>query len=222
MRNLLMVAMFLILMAFFAVPAHAEPSITGPTGLIVNPTADVTPTDHVWIAVNFFDNDKNTIWNANVTGSISENFELGAGIVHPDAGNDGFNCFAKYLFSPETEQWPGGAVGVTVVNIDSYNAVTYYVVGSKFFTFGKEATENASLHAGASYVTGDGNDQLNFFGGFDAEVMDNLLAIIEYNSDDSSIFNGLTYGARYYFSPKLTGQAGFIDGDLHLGASYVF
>jgi hypothetical protein len=67
MRHLAIVVATLALF-LVAHPASAEPSILGPTGLFVNPTADITPVDHMWVAVNFFDNGGSAIWNANVTG----------------------------------------------------------------------------------------------------------------------------------------------------------
>jgi hypothetical protein len=220
MRHVALAAGVIVFMILSALPVAAEPTMVGPTGLIVNPTADVTPADHAWLALNFFDNDGNSIWTANVTGSVSDNFEIGAGAVHPDEGDDGITFFVKWLFAPEAENWPGGAAGITVTDIAGVNSAQWYAVASKFFYFGESSSENASVHGGISYVTGDGDD--NFFGGMDVEIVKNLLAIAEYNSDKSSAFEGFTIGARYYFDPQFTGQAAMIDGDLHVGASYVF
>jgi len=222
MRNVVLAAGALAIFVAMTLPAAAEPTIFGPTGLIVNPTADITAVEHAWIALNFLDNDDNSIWTLNVTGSVSEQFEVGVGAVHPDDGDDGISFFVKWLFAPETEGFPGAAGGITITDVAGENTTMYYVVASKFFYLGEYASENASIHGGISYVTGSGEDDFGFFGGMDLEIIENLIAIAEYSSDDRQVYEGFTLGARYYFGPEFTGQAGFIDGDLHVGASFVF
>jgi hypothetical protein len=222
MRNIVLVVCISVMFFGLTLPAFAEPTIFGPTGLIVNPTADITPAEHAWIALNFLDNDDNTLWTANITGSVSENLEVGVGAVHPEDGDDGISFFGKWLFLPEEENMPGAAGGVTITDVAGENSTMFYAVASKFFYLSDEASENASIHGGISYVTGDGDDEFHFFGGLDVEVMEDLIAIAEYNSQDNAVYEGFTYGVRYYFGPQFTGQAGFIDGNLHLGASYVF
>jgi hypothetical protein len=222
MRNVSILAALLTTGMIFAFPVWAEPTITGPTGLIVNPTADITPADHAWIALNFLDNGSNSIWTANVTGSVADNFEIGVGAVHPDSGDDGISFFIKWLFMPEEENWPGTAAGVTITDIAGDNTTMWYAVASKFFYFGESASENASVHGGVSYMSGSGDENFEFFGGLDLEMFDNMLLIAEYNSDQETIYQGFTYGVRYYLDPQVTAQAGFVDGDLTVGASYVF
>jgi len=222
MRNFVIAASAFVLFLILTFPAAAEPTIFGPTGLLVNPTADITATEHAWIALNFLDNDNNSIWTANVTGAISEEFEIGVGAVHPDEGDDGITFFLKWLFWPETEKYPGAAAGLTVTDAAGENTTMYYVVASKFFYLADNASENASVHGGISLLSGDNDDELEFFGGVDVEIYEDLIAIAEYNSDEDSFYEGLSYGVRYYFGPQLTGQAGFLDGDLHIGASFVF
>ena len=222
MRHVVLGACALAVLFVWALPSAAEPTILGPTGLIVNPTADLTQVEHGWIALNFFDNSDNSVWTANVTGSVADNFELGLGAVHPDDGDDGITFFLKWLFLPEEENFPGGAVGVTATDIAGDSSQTWYLVASKFFYFGDKVTESASMHGGVSYITGADDEGIEFFGGMDFEFMDDFFAIAEYTSDENSIFEGFTYGVRYYFDLHLTGQAALIDGDLHIGASYIF
>jgi hypothetical protein len=221
-RVVLLAGLFVLITMMWALPSVAEPTILGPTGLIVNPTADITPVDHAWIALNFFDNNDNSVWTTNVTGAISEGFEISLGAVHPDEGDDGITAAMKWLFLPESENAPGAAAGVTFSDIAGDSVTTMYLVASKFFYLGKEASENASFHGGVFYTSGDLSEDVEFFAGLDVEVMQNLLGIAEYNSDDDSIFNGFTYGVRYYIGPEFTGQAAFIDGNLHIGGSYIF
>jgi len=222
MRNVVLSAGVIAVFLALTAPVAAEPTIFGPTGLIINPTADITAVEHAWIALNFLDNDDNSLWTMNITGSISEEFEVGVGAVHPDQGDDGISFFLKWLFLPEEENMPGAATGVTITDIAGDNSEMFYVVLSKFFYIGENASENASVHGGLSYVSGDGDEEFEFFGGVDVEIIENFIAIAEYNSEDSSVYDGLTYGVRYYFGPQFTGQAGFVGGDLHIGASFVF
>jgi hypothetical protein len=123
---------------------------------------------------------------------------------------------------PESENRPGGAAGVTITDIAGANTTMWYAVASKFFYFGENASENASLHGGISYMNGEGDENFEFFGGMDLEMFDNMLLIAEYNSDQKTIYQGFAYGVRYYLDPQITAQAGFVDGNLHIGASYVF
>jgi hypothetical protein len=222
MRNVAMWAIFAGLFLAVSSPTLAEPTIVGPSGLFVNPTADIPAQEHAWIALNFLDNDENSLWTLNFTGAVSEEFEVGVGAIHPDDGDDGISFFLKWLFLPESEKLPGAAGGVTVTDIAGFNSTTFYAVASKFFYLGDNASENASVHGGLSYVTGSGDDEFEFFGGLDVEIVQDLIAIAEYNSDEGAFYEGWTYGVRYYIGPQFTTQAGFIGGDLHIGASYVF
>jgi hypothetical protein len=222
MRNAALAVCAMVIFLGMSLPASAEPTILGPTGLIVNPTADITAVEHAWIALNFLDNDDNSLWTLNITGSVSEEFEVGVGAVHPDDGDDGLSFFLKWLFYPESEKFPGAAAGITITDVAGENTTMLYLVASKFFYLGDYASENASVHGGLSYVTGSGDDDFDFFGGVDVEIMESLIAIAEYSSDDRAVYEGFTYGVRYYFGPQFTGQAGFIDGDLTIGASLVF
>ena len=177
MRNVVLAAGILAVLFGTALPVAAEPTIFGPTGMIVNPTADITAVEHAWIAMNFLDNDDNSLWTLNFTGSVSEEFEVGVGAVHPDDGDDGISFFVKWLFMPEAENSPGAAGGVTVTDAAGENTTMLYVVASKFFYLGEYASENASVHGGISYVTGSGSDEFEFFGGLDFEVVENVIAI---------------------------------------------
>lgn len=222
MRRVFLVVCAFAVFFILVVPAAAEPTIFGPTGLIVNPTADITPLEHAWIALNFLDNGDNSVWTLNVTGSISEQLEVGVGTVRPDKGDSGYSFFGKWLFMPETETFPGAAGGVTVSDVSSENSTMWYIVASKFFELGQRATQNASLHGGISYATGSSNDDFEVFGGIDLEFSENMIAIAEFNSGGRTLFGGFTYGLRYYIGPQFTGQAGFVDGDLHIGGSFIF
>ncbi len=222
MRQLLTAAAALVFLLLWVMPATAEPTILGPTGLIVNPTADITPVDHAWIALNFFDNGSNSIWTTNVTGSMSDNFEVNIGAVHPDEGRDGITVGLKCLFMPESENAPGAAAGITFTDIAGDNVTSYYVVASKFFYLGDNASENASIHGGVTYVDSDGGDDFDFYVGLDVELVEKLIAILEYSGENTPYFDGFTYGARYYVGTQFTAQAAFIDGDLHIGGSFIF
>lgn len=222
MRHTFIVAGIIMMIAVIATPAYAEPTIFGPTGLIIAPTADLTPADHAWMAINFFDNEGSAIWTANVTGAILENFEVSIGAVHPDVGDDGITFSGKWLFLPAGETWPGVATGVTLTDVAGTNSTMLYAVASKFLYFGDNAEENASFHAGGAFVKTGKNEDFEYFGGLDLELVKNLILIGEYYSDEDSIYSGFSYGARYYLTHEFTIQAGVIDGDLTFSACYIF
>jgi hypothetical protein len=222
MRNVLIASVAFVLAIFIASPVSAEPTINGPTGLIINPTADITELEHAWISLNFFDNNGNTVWTTNLTGTVSEQFEISAGGTFAENGGDGLTFGGKWLFMRESENRPGAAAGVLFNDVSGSNTTTFYAVASKFFYFGEDASENASIHGGINLVTGDSDDTFEFFGGLDVMIVEDFIAIAEFNTDESNIFEGFTFGLRYYFGPQVTGQIATIDGDLTFGGSFIF
>jgi hypothetical protein len=206
--------------------ASAEPTVEGPSGLIVNPTADVATPESAWIGVNYisWDDDAldSTIWSYTLTGGISENFELGAMGTFAQKADDGFGINAKYLVLKETPEMPGIACGINYTDIGS-PITKVYAVGSKYFTADDSpAKKTMSVHAGVGYLDGkDMDSEWTIWGGADFNLNDKVIAIAEY-LDANEGFDGLTYGLRYYGSDNWTAQAAMIDGNLMLGSSFIF
>lgn len=206
--------------------AAAEPTIEGPSGLLVSPTADVATPESAWIGGNYIQwkgNDiDSTIWTYTITGGISENFELGAMGTFAQDADDGFGVNAKYLLMKEDPKMPGVACGIVYTDVG--NTVTrLYLVGSKYYTADNNSTQKAmSFHGGVGYLNGDNIDnEWTFWGGADFNLSDKFIGIVEYIDADEG-YNGFTYGVRYYGAENWTAQAGMIDGNFMLGASVIF
>jgi hypothetical protein len=232
-RTAILLTAFLILM--YPVAAYAEPTVNGPSGLFVNPTADIAPTEHMWVGLNFIDLDTiilpdqsvegGTVWTGVLTGGIADNFEIGLGFTVQEESSNGMLLNAKYLIIPEVEdQWyPALALGGMLKNYSGNKDANIYLVGSKFFWVAEEGYYGGSLHFGLDYAKPEGDEwDLQLFAGADMSFTEDLIAIFEWHEDEGGFGHGWTYGVRYYFSDNTTGQAGFIDGDLTIGGSYIF
>ena len=231
-RTAILLIAFLVCM--YPSAAFAEPTVTGPSGLIVIPTADVTPIDHAWIGLNFIDLDTlilpdlgtegGTMWTGTLTGGLSDNFEVGLGFSLQEESDNGILFNAKFLVVPEDEEawYPAVALGGKFTKVAGKNDTSIYVVGSKFFWLEDKGYYGGSVHLGLDYSKPVDDWELYVFAGADLSFTEELIAIIEWHQDDDAFGHGFTYGMRYYFNDTTTGQAGFIDGDLTIGGSYIF
>ena len=206
--------------------AAAEPTVEGPSGLLVNPTADIATPQSAWVGGNYiqwsegdFDS---TIWTYTLTGGISENFEMGAMGMNQTDGDNGFGLNAKYLVLKEDPSKPGIAVGIDYTDVGS--ALTrFYVVASKYYSADDTKNQKAmSFHAGLGYWNGqDIDNEWTFWGGADFNFTDKIIGIVEY-LDAKESFDGFTYGVRFYGNESWTAQAGMIDGNFMLGSNFIF
>jgi hypothetical protein len=219
----------------FPAAAYAEPTVTGPTGLFVIPTADIAPRDHMWIGLNFVDLDTivipdvgtegGSLWTAVMTGGIDDNFEIGLGFSVQEESPNGILLNAKYnILAEEEDQWyPAVSLGAMLSNYSDIRNTNIYLVGSKFFWLEDEAYYGGGVHFGLDYAKPQSEDwDLQFFAGADVSFSEDIIAIFEWHEDEDAFGHGFSYGVRYYFSDTTTGQAGFIDGDLTIGGSYIF
>lgn len=230
-RTAILLIAFLV--CLYPVTAYAEPTVTGTSGLFVNPTADITPRDHAWIGLNFIDLDTyilgetaegGTMWIATMTGGIADNFEVGLGFNVQEESENGIMINMKYLLAPgDDEEWyPAVAFGGSLSKYSGDNKPSIYVVGSKFFWLEDKGYYGGSFHLGLDYAKPDDEWELLLFGGADLSFTEEIIGIIEWHDGDDGLGHGWTYGMRYYFNDSTTGQAGFIDGDLIIGGSYIF
>jgi hypothetical protein len=224
-----------IIACLIAVPAYAEPSVTGPTGLIVNPTAETAPIDHMWVGINFIDMSKiiqpdqtaegGTTWTGVLTGGVTDNFEVGLGFIIQEESDNGILFNAKAMLrNDDPDQWfPAVAIGGKFSKFLGKNDFNGYLVASKFFWLADKGYYGGSLHAGLDYDKPEEGDwNLNYFFGADLSFTEKLVAIAELSKDKGQFGDGFVYGVRYFFNDKTTAQAGFIDGDLTIGGCYIF
>lgn len=111
-----------------ASPALAAPSLTGPTGMIMTPTADVPQA----FSAGVYQLDEARTGILNLTPLT--NLEVGVALLDPDHGGDRTSFHAKWGFLPETAVTPGLAVGVEDFG-DEYDR-TPYIVASKSLPLG--------------------------------------------------------------------------------------
>ncbi len=228
----ILLSVFLFLM--LPVAALAEPTINGPSGLFIAPTADIAPTDHAWIAINFLDLDTiimpdqsvegGTVWTALLTGGIADNFEVGLGFNLQEESSNGVLLNAKFLIIDDNpdEWYPAVAMGGMLSQFSGENSTTFYAVASKFFWVSEEGYYGGSCHFGIDLAEINDDWELEYFAAADLSFTEDIVAIAEWNEDNDMFGDGFTYGVRYYFSDTTTGQAGFVDGDLTIGGAYIF
>jgi hypothetical protein len=221
---------------FFMLPvmASAEPTINGPSGLFIAPTADIAPTDHAWISLNFLDLDTiimpdqsvegGTVWTGLLTGGLADNFEVGLGFNLQEESSNGVLFNAKFLvLEADVEEWyPAVAVGGMLSQFSGENNTTFYATASKFFWVTEEGYYGGSAHFGIDWAEVADNWELEFFAAADLSFTEDIMGIVEWHEDNEMFGDGWTYGVRYYFSDTTTGQAGFIGGDLTIGGAYIF
>ena len=101
MKRFFITIFALSLVAIFGSVVSAAPTVSGPTGLILTPTADGATPESAWIGASFIDYSnggfEETIWSYTLTGGLGENMELGvSGFYHSDS-DDGFGINGKFL-----------------------------------------------------------------------------------------------------------------------------
>ena len=120
MKRFIIVIFALTFILGLGAVVSAEPTLTGPTGLFISPTADITTPESAWLGFNYLDYSgggvDDAIWAFTLTGGISEEFELGASGSFHSEGDDGFGLNAKYAFVVENEDMPGMACGLNYMD----------------------------------------------------------------------------------------------------------
>jgi hypothetical protein len=229
------VVLIAIAICMFPVAAFAEPTVSGPTGLIVNPTAETAPVDHMWVAINFIDLDTiilpdqsvlgGTAWTGLLTGGITKEFEMGLGFIMQEDSDNGILLHAKYQILPDNEdEWyPALAVGGTLSDYSGDRTSSVYMVLGKFFWVADKGYYGGGIHGGLEYVNPKARDwELQYFLGADLSFTEQIIGIVEFSQEEGGFGDGFTYGVRYFFNDTTTAQAGFIDGDLTIGGAYIF
>ncbi|HHW13821.1 MAG TPA: YjbH domain-containing protein [Firmicutes bacterium] len=124
LRALALAGVLSLLAMGLAVPALAAPTVYGPTGLILVPTADVLPNGGLNFALHRFGGENDLTFNL----SVLENLEFGVTARSWDEGH-GSDALAnlKFRLLNETRQGPAVAVGVTDLT-DDYGRDAYVVV----------------------------------------------------------------------------------------------
>lgn len=192
----------------------AAPSLYGPTGLLVIPTAD-TLAQRSWNAHVHVVDTNQTLTTFGVNYGVAKQFEIG--VSGWDVSGFGTKALfnVKYAFLMETAKVPGLAVGgVDLASQIPGTDPGVYVVASKSLSSllgGGLAKYNLRGHLGygANNVFGD-----DVFGGLDMQVTPKIQAMVEW-------LNGnLYFGGRVGVGPGIRAELGSYDGDFGGGISY--
>ena len=229
MKRYLISTLALFFLFTFAGFVSAEPSFNGPTGLIISPTADITTPESAWLGANYIDYSNSgvdsSLWSYTLTGGISEVFEIGVAGFYSSSASDGFGLNAKYALVLEGEETPGISIGLIYNDMSGDSVTNFYIVGTRYFQADDLNVDRAvGIHGGVGWLDSAWvNDEFNYWGGLDFNIADNMIAIAEYISTfgptDNDVF---TFGVRYFANETWSGQAGLVDGDMTIGASFIF
>jgi hypothetical protein len=173
MKNTWKVAVAAVALMGSASVAKADITLSGPTGLFLNPTAQIAPKDAPEVAVDYQRYSENG-FHSNAIGiagaiQLADKLELNGGFHHfgGDSDFDQWNIGAKYRILSQSEKGIGVAVGA------DYSAFTdggghdfdVYAAGTKAFNVNNGRTPIQGT-LGVRYNDNDGgNSKVDVFAG---------------------------------------------------------
>ena len=194
--------------------ASAAPSLYGPTGLLVIPTAD-TLAQQSWNAhVHAVDVSGTTLTTFGANYGVAKQLEVGVSGFHFKGIGTKALFNAKYALLAESGKAPGIAIGGVDIASQVGSDPGIYVVASKSLSSligGSLSKYNLRGHVGYGNK-GIFNDDV--FGGVDLMVTPKIQAMAEW-------LNGnLYYGGRIGLGQGIRAELGSYDGDFGGGVSY--
>lgn len=189
-------------------PVMAAPSVSGPTGLIDTPTADVLREGKISLGYYNLKDGGTGTFNINLAPKV----EVGVTAFRYDGQSNKNYVNAKFALVPETVMTPGLAIGVQDIADQDQRSV--YAVASKALPFGFR------IHAGT------GNGQYNgVFAGIEKTI--NPISVITGSNAFPATtliaeYNGkvMNYGARLSIVPGLKLDAGVRNHNSYIGISF--
>jgi len=213
MKKLLVLGMVLTL----ACAAFATyPTLNGPTGLVLVPTAAVAPAGQFQVAADwaYAFGDDDALIPVRVLYGINDQFEIGAIYMTAESSDStAFGVNGKYVlpFTAGDAAWAVGASFIDPENGDSSFGATLSV--TKAYTEGFNGTAT---------LLWDENNEFALGLGAEAALGNGLTLVGEYiNSLPGAELN---MAARYPLTDALTAQVGFVfnTSSPFLGAAYTF
>jgi hypothetical protein len=174
-------------------PVAASPTLFGPTGLLVTPTADTPGTAKIDLGGWYADD---------VAKTASLNAGIGAGL---EVNGEGI-LSAKWRFRQDNLVQPAVAVGVMDLT-DEFEITPYVVVQKDFKLAGYGVTAHAGYARPDSLLDG-------FFGGAEATFASKYKVMAEYDGDD------LNAGVRFPATDRLEITAGKVKDGFAVGAMF--
>jgi hypothetical protein len=194
--------------------ASAAPSLFGPTGDLVIPTAD-TLAPQSWNAhAHAVDAAGVTETTFGASYGLAKQLEAGITGIHIRGLGTKALINAKYTVLPETAKVPGIAIGGLDMASQVFNDPGLYVVASKSLSTllgGQLSKYNLRGHIGygAKNVFND-----DIFGGVDLQVTPKIQAMAEWLNGD------LFAGGRFGISSGVRAELGSYNGRIGGGVSY--
>ena len=192
--------------------AAADPSLYGPTGLIVMPTADSLGFGQANGFVNYVDWDDGETTAAGANVGVGLGVELG--ISYLDYDDSATIVNAKWNLKREGLLTPGIAIGaINLTETDDFpHDINPYIVLSKRLSV---PASSIAFSGHAGYIGGDIEE---FMIGASADLTPKIQIAADYIGD----FTELSVGVRYAVTDDLKLGVSSVDGNMMLSASYRF
>ena len=204
-----------------ACAAYAYPTLTGPTGLVIVPTAAVVPAGQLQVSMDWWYTFANTdaIIPVRVMYGLNDQFEIGAAYITSEFGDsDVLGLNAKFVlpFTAADAAWAVGASYLDAEDGDSSFGASLSV--TKAFTENFNGTA-ALLWNEEGFLT---DEEFSIGLGAEAILENGLVLVGEY----VNFLPGaeLNMAARYPITEALTAQVGFVfnTSSPFIGATYAF
>ncbi len=189
--------------------AQAAPTVTGSTGMIYTPTADVLRDGHFSLAYHQLDDG-----NAYTVGyGMSNAWEISAATLDYDGSGSDLYLNTKFSLLSENVARPGIALGMEDA-LDERER-TFYAVASKALPLGFR------VHAGVGDGRFDGvfggiEKTFNPLGVTGSSIFPATTLSAEYDGDE------MIYGLRLAIVPGLKAHAAWRDGDTYVGLTFTY
>ncbi|MGQ9731871.1 MAG: hypothetical protein ACUVX8_11455 [Candidatus Zipacnadales bacterium] len=196
-------ALWLAVLMMIGVPALASPTVWGPTGLLLTPTADVPGTVKAQLGAWFVDD---------VANSVALDVGIGSGLeatgawVDPDGGDSEPVLSAKWRFRQDSLTRPAIAVGIMDIG-DRFDVTPYIVVQKDFEVRGYGLATSVGVAAPNSLLDG-------FFAGAAMKVGGKYRIMAEYDGDD------INAGVRFPWRDRIEITAGLVRDGFAASATF--
>jgi len=240
MRILLILGLFVIFLV--AMPAYTYPALTGPTGLVNLPSAEVVPVGQCNVAADFAQTENNVremknSYPVRLQGGVWENLEVGACININGAGDQHlWNANGKYA-TPFGIAGLDLAIGALYQSADTnpfLRITQVYVAGTRDLGCARRRFAlKGTLGANWTQVEIGGKiTVLRAYAGFDVDLNRKIALVGEYQSKDAKLDEESLWGTavRYPLTHTLTGEVGYTNGpisgakkaNVFLGVNYAY
>jgi hypothetical protein len=201
-----------VLLMTVPVAAWASPSLLGPTGLLLTPSAEVLGTAQWNVGGSLLSSDSQDVSALYASVGVLKGMEIGLAQVSPEDGEAGTFVNAKLLLPQPIPMKLSVALGVIdltdQIDTTPYVVVSHTIGGGLILQHG--AISSPQVHVGL------GSGQLDgLFGGVSARIGDRVSVMAEYDG------NQINLGARLPIARNVEVTAAALDGlsDFGVGVS---